>query len=92
MAIVEKKPWYKSKIIMLALSAALVFGSNLLGGWLTGQGVTQEQMDALSTAQPEVAHAIERVQAGENVLGVVGSLVSVFILIFRTWFTSKQIG
>lgn len=92
MAQEEKKPWYKSKIVLLGLSAVGIFGAQLLNGWLTGQGVTPEQLEALRIASPEIASAIERVQGGENVLVVVGSLFGVLVIVFRTWFTTKRIG
>ncbi len=87
-----KKPWYKSKIILLALSSLMLFGSNWLTGWLTSQGVSQEQLDALSQAQPQVTDVVQRVQGGESILSVLGAIISIAILIFRTWFTDKAIG
>lgn len=88
----DTKPWYKSKITLLSLSGLLVFGSNLLAGWLTGAGVTPEQLDALQAAQPQVVNAVERIQQGEQILGVIGSLLSVGFGVFRVWFTSTKIG
>lgn len=87
-----KKPWYKSKIILMALSGILVFGTNLLNGWLTGQGVTQEQLDALSTTAPTIVDTVERISDGENIINFVGIIYSAAMLIFRKWFTSKLIG
>lgn len=88
----EKKPWYKSKLILLGATAVVIFGAQLANNWLTGHGVTPTQIESVRVASPEIASAIERVQAGENVLTVVGGLVGVFVMIFRAWFTSKSIG
>lgn len=88
----DTKPWYKSKIVLFSLTGLLVFGSNLLSGWLTGAGVTPEQIDALQSVQPEVTQAVERIQQGEQILGVIGSLLSVGFGIFRVWFTTTKIG
>jgi hypothetical protein len=87
-----KKPWWQSKTILLALTSVLVFGSNLLSGWLTMQGVTPEQVDAISQAEGPVRDAIENVKSGGNVLSAVGSLFGVAILVIRAWFTNKIIG
>lgn len=92
MAQTEKKPWYKSKIILAGLLALALFGTQLLNKWATGQGVTAEQLAAIQMAYPDVADAIERVKSGENVLAVVGSLFGTFVVIFRAFFTSKSIG
>lgn len=92
MADVAKKTWYKSKIILLGITTILVFGSQLLNGWVTGQGVTPEQMQALEIAQPQIVDSVERIQAGENALAVLGTSFGAFVLIFRAWFTSTKIG
>lgn len=89
---IAAKPWYKSKIVLLSLSSLLVVGSNLLGNWLTGQGVTQEQMDAIAAVQPATADAIHKVQDGSNWLQALVGISSVLVLVFRTWFTSTKIG
>lgn len=92
MALADKKPWYQSKIALFCIGAIVTFGSNFLSQWLTGQGVTPEQMDALASAQPEVAQAVDKIQNGGNILSAVGALFGTAVLVFRVWFTSKQIG
>lgn len=87
-----KKPWYQSKIILLALSGILVFGTNLLNGWLTGQGVTQDQLDSLTTTAPTIVDTVQRISAGESILNFIGIAYSAVMLIFRKWFTSTMIG
>ena len=87
-----KKPWYQSKTILFALTSVLVFGSNLLNGWLTMQGVTPEQFDAISQAEGPVRDAIDNVKDGGNVLSAVGALFGTAIIVIRAWFTNKIIG
>lgn len=88
----EKKPWYRSKIIQLALVSILVFGSNWLSGWLTMQGVTPDQMDAIAHANQPVQDAVESVKNGGNIISAIGSLFGVITLIFRAWFTNATIA
>lgn len=89
---VTKKPWHKSKIILFSLGSILVFGSNLLSGWLTNQGVTPEQLAALQQAEGPVREAYESVQTGGNVISAIGSLFGIAIIVFRAWFTNTIIG
>jgi hypothetical protein len=88
----ESKKWYQSKIILLSLSTVLVVGGNLLTGFLTGQGVTPEQLNAIAAAEPEVAEAVQRVQAGDSILQVIAGLFPVAIMILRLWFTNTTIA
>lgn len=85
----QKKPWYKSKIVLFALTSILVFGSNLMTGWLTTQGVTTEQFEVIQQAEGPVQDAVETIQEGGNALSVLGSLFGLFVLVFRVWFTNK---
>lgn len=87
MAEIAKKPWYKSKIILLAGSLLLVFGSNLLSGSLDRSGVTPEQLEAIQTAAPQAEEVFNRIQSGENITNMIGAIVSVLILVARGWFT-----
>lgn len=83
------KPWWQSKIILLALSSILLFGGNALTGFLTGSGVTPEQLDALKQAQPDIANSVEQLQHGGNVIQVIlGGIVPALIVIARKWFTN----
>lgn len=83
----EKKPFWKSKIILLALTLIGVFGGNYLFHFL-GANVTQEQIDAIAQSQPMVAEIIERLKNGESILSLLGSIVGVLILVARAWFTN----
>lgn len=88
----EQKKWYQSKIVLFCISAVLVVGGNLLTGFLTGEGVTPDQLSAIKSAQPEIANAVEKLQAGESALQVIAGLFPVIILILRVWFTSAPIA
>lgn len=83
----EKKPFWKSKIILLALTLIGVFGGNYLFHFLS-TNVTQEQIDAIAQSQPMVAEIIERLKNGESILSLLGSIVGVLILVARAWFTT----
>lgn len=88
----EQKKWYQSKIVLFSLSTLLIVGGNLLTGFITGQGVTPDQLAAIETAEPEVAEAVQRLQSGESILQVIAGLFPVLILILRVWFTSTSIA
>lgn len=83
----EKKPWYKSKIILLAGTLLLVFGGNLLGASLFRSGVTPEQIEAIQTAAPQAEDIFNRLQSGENIMSMIGAIISLLIIVFRGWFT-----
>ncbi len=87
----EKKKWSNSKIFLLAVAALVTVGSNLATGWLSGQGVTTDQLDAVAATQPAVAEAIDKYQHGQGILQSVTTLAFAAIAVFRTWFTSKAL-
>lgn len=87
----EKKAWYKSKIILLAGSLALVFGSSLLGASLFRSGVTPDQIAAIQEAAPQAEEVFNRLQNGESVTNMIGAIVSVLIIIARKWFTTTTL-
>lgn len=85
----QKKPWYHSKIVLAALTLSGIFGYNLLTGWLTNQGVTPEQLQALQLAYPDIADAIQKARDGGSWLSSLGLAGSLLIAALRKWFTSK---
>jgi hypothetical protein len=91
MAQAEKKPWYKSKIILLGAGIVGVFGSTLVNNWLVGQGVTPEQIAALQEAQPDVVQSIRDIQDGGKLMAEIGVLFGAVIIVIRKWFTSKSL-
>lgn len=83
-----KKPWYSSKIILIALTGLVTIGTNLVTGFITGQGVTPEQMEAVAQLQPAVADAIEKHQAGGGIIEAISGVFFAAIIFFRKWFTN----
>lgn len=81
------KPWYQSKIVLIALAATFIF----LGIYLNSQGVTQTQLDVLQQSYPDIAAAVEQYKADNNLFTLIGSLASAAIAIIRVWFTQKII-
>jgi hypothetical protein len=88
----QKKSWYKSKIVLLAITAFFTIGTNLATGWLTGQGVTQDQIEAVANTQPAVAEAIKDYQAGQGLLNSISVLTFAAIALLRKWFTSSLLS
>lgn len=83
------KPWYKSKIILLAAAAVLVYGSSLLITFLSGAGVTPEQIQVIADTQPDIADAIQQYKDGQNILSVtLGVLFPAIIAVVRRWWTN----
>lgn len=88
----QKKPWYQSKIIMLGAALVAAFGSNLLTGWLSSNGVTPEQMESLQLAYPDIVEGVEKMRSGENILSAIGMIGGAVIIVVRRWFTVKLLG
>lgn len=84
----QKKPWYSSKIILIALTGLVTIGANLLTGFITGNGVTSDQIEAVAQIQPAVADAIQKHQAGEGIIEAISGVFFAAIVLFRRWFTS----
>jgi len=85
------KSWYQSKIVLLAFVMILVFGSNIAFGWLTGQGVTLDQIQAVEAVYPSLADAVKQLQDGTSVFNVLGVFMGALIAIARVWFTTSII-
>ena len=84
----EKKPFWKSKIVLLSGGLILVFGGNLLLGGLFRSGVTPEQIQALEQAYPGAVQVVDGLKNGESITSLLGLIVSTLILIARGWFTT----
>lgn len=87
MANTATKPWYKSKIVLFALTLVAVAGSNLLFGFLSTE-VTPDKIDAIKAAYPQAAEIITRLKAGESILSLFGLIVGLVITVSRVWFTT----
>lgn len=83
------KKWYQSKLVLLGLSAVLLFGGALLYRYLINQGITQTQLDVLQQQYPDIKQAVEQIQAGQDVWQSVGTLFGALVIIVRTYFTTK---
>lgn len=84
-----QKPWHQSKIILLSLAAVLVYGLDALTGFLTGSGVTPEQIQVIRDTQPDIAEAVEEYKSGSNVLQTtLGVLLPALIAVVRRWWTN----
>lgn len=87
---IPTKKWYQSKIVLFGLVLVVVYGSNWLFGWLSGN-VTPEQIKAIQDTQPDMLNIVDRLKNGESVLNVIGSIAGIIIVIVRVWFTSNLI-
>lgn len=87
----EKKKWYKSKIILLMLTSGMVVGGDLLFKYLTGQGVTPEQIAVISDKYPDIAANIDKLQNGASWLEYGGLIIAGGVAIIRRWFTSSTL-
>lgn len=60
---IPTKKWYQSKLVLLGILLVLVYGSNVLLGWLSGN-VSAEQIQAIENTRPEVLDIIQRLKIG----------------------------
>ena len=75
---------------LAAVVASPRYTAELLG-FLGGQGVSLEQIQAVEQTQPIIAQAIKDYQSGGNILSLVGALGGALIIVARVWFTTKLI-
>lgn len=87
---VETKKWYQSKIVLFGIVLTLVYGSNFITGWLSGN-VSADQLDAIVDTKPQVLDIVNRLKNGESVLSLLGTIAGVLISVLRVWFTSNLI-
>lgn len=88
----EKKPWYKSKITLLGVVIGTIGLTDLSFGWLSGQGVTAEQIQAVQTVLPNVSEQIKDAVEAKNYFGIITAVGGFVTAIWRVWFTNTQIG
>lgn len=82
------KKWYQSKIFLLGVVLALVGGTDLAFGWLSGSGVTAEQINVIDATLPGTAEAVKDAVAGKNYFGIITALGGFLTAIWRAWFTN----
>ena len=87
-----KKKWYQSKLVWLSLIMALTGVTDLTTHWLSGQGVTNAQLQAIQTATPELFQGIKMAVVANNYFGIITAVGGFVGGIWRIWFTSKEIG
>jgi hypothetical protein len=85
----QAKPWYFSKIILLSIVGVITYGLDAVTGFLTGAGVTPEQIQIIRDTQPQIAEAVEQYKSGSNILQTtLGVLLPAAIAVVRKWWTN----
>ena len=87
----EKKPWYRSKIFVLGVVMGMVGVTDLATGWLSGQGVTSDQINVIQTALPAASENIKDAIAAKNYFGIITAAGGFLTAIWRKWFTNTTI-
>lgn len=82
-----EKKWYQSKIFLLAVVMALVGGTDLAFGWLSGSGVTPEQIQVIDATLPGTADSIKDAIAAKNHFAIITAIGGFVTAIWRAWFT-----
>lgn len=82
------KKWYQSKIFLLGAVISLIGVTDLAFGWLSGHGVTQEQINVISATLPGVAESVKEAVAGKNYFGIITAIGGFVTSIWRYWFTA----
>lgn len=85
------KKWYQSKIVLLGLTMTLITVTNLVTGFLTGQGVTPEQLESIQTVYPQIGESVAKLQAGESIFNVLGGIFGALVVVLRVWFTEAKV-
>lgn len=88
----EKKPWYKSKIFLLAVVMGVIGATDLAFGWLSGQGITAEQVQVVQTTLPNLSGDIKDAIEGKNYFGIITAVGGFVTAIWRKWFTNTEIA
>lgn len=88
MAQESTKKWYQSKIFLLGAVMFLVGVTNWATGWLTGRGVTPEQLQVIQDAQPTAIEGIKEAIETKKYFDIVTSVGGFVTMIFRAWFTT----
>ena len=87
----QSKKWYQSKIALLGIVIALVGGTDFALGWISGQGVTVEQVQAVQTVYPQVAQGIKDAISSNNIFQALSVIAGSLTTVWRVWFTTAKI-
>lgn len=87
----EKKPWYKSKITLAGIVLAITALTDAVTGFLSGSGVTPEQIAVIEQAYPQAADQIKDAVAGNDYFKAITAVGGFFVTIWRIWFSPSHI-
>lgn len=88
----EKKPWYKSKIFMAGIILALTALGDLTTGFVSGNGVTADQIQAIQQAYPDAAQNVKDAVSGNDIFKAITAVGGFLVAIWRKWFTTTTIA
>lgn len=81
------KKWYQSKIFLLGIVLGVVGATDLAFGWLSGHGVTAEQINVIQTTLPDLANNVKDAVIAKNYFGIITAVGGFVTAIWRYWFT-----
>lgn len=87
----EKKPWYKSKIVAAGLILAATAIGDAALGFVSGNGITVDQVQAIQTAYPAAARGVEDAVAANDVFRALSAITGFLVAIWRVWFSPVAI-
>lgn len=87
----EKKPWYKSKITLAGIVLAITALTDAVTGFLSGSGVTPEQIAVIEQAYPQAADQIRDAVAGNDYFKALSGIGGFLVAIWRIWFTQSVV-
>lgn len=87
----EKKPWYKSKITLAGIVLVLTAVTDAATGFLSGSGVTPEQIQTIQTAYPQAAEQIKDAVNGNDYFKAIAAVGGFLVSIWRVWFTNTVV-
>jgi len=86
------KKWYQSKIFLLGLVMGIVGLSDFAFGWLSGQGISDEQILVVQNTLPGVGQQIKEAVEGKQYFDIITAVGGFVTAIWRKWFTSESIA
>lgn len=83
----QKKPWYKSKITLAGILLALAGLSNVTFGFVTGEGVTPEQIAVINATYPKLAEQVAQLAKGGEIFSGITAIAGTLVAVWRVWYT-----